>query len=91
MLEKTGWRLSPAYDINPVTPANGLHLNITEDNNQLDLELAMEVIDYFRIKPTRATEIKQKVCKAVSQWSNEAKLIGINRVERERMEQAFRH
>ena len=89
ILDNKGWRLSPAYDINPVTPAYGLHLNITEDNNQLDFELAMEVIDYFRIKPARAVEIKQEVCSSVSRWSKQAKAIGISRAEQERMEPAF--
>ena len=42
-----GWLLSPAYDINPVTTANGLHLNVTDSDNVLDYELAMEVIDFF--------------------------------------------
>ncbi len=91
ILEQTGWRLSPAYDINPVTPAYGLHLNINEDNNQLHFELAMEIIDYFRIKSIQAAAIKKEVCQAVSQWSDEAKLVGISRAEQGRMEQAFRY
>lgn len=32
ILDKKGWKLSPAYDLNPVTPANGLHLNIMESD-----------------------------------------------------------
>ena len=36
-----------AYDINPVTPAHGLHLNITDSDNRLDYELAMDVIEFF--------------------------------------------
>ena len=31
-----GWLLSPAYDINPVTPANGLQLNISDNDNRLN-------------------------------------------------------
>jgi transcriptional regulator with XRE-family HTH domain len=76
--------------INPVTPAHGLHLNITESDNQLDFALAMEVADYFRVKTARATTIQQEVRQSVSRWANKAKAVGINRAEQERMAQAFR-
>lgn len=90
ILDSQGWRLSPAYDINPVTPAHGLHLNINESSNQLDFALAQEVADYFRVKPTRAKSIQQEVCRSVSHWAEKAKAIGISRSEQERMAQAFR-
>ncbi|MBU0654343.1 MAG: HipA domain-containing protein [Gammaproteobacteria bacterium] len=90
ILDKQGWRLSPAYDLNPVTPAHGLHLNINESSNQLDFALAQEVADYFRIKPARANTIQQEVRQSVSRWADKAKAIGISRAEQERMTQAFR-
>ncbi len=33
----------PANDINPIETGNGLKLNITENDNALDLKLAFEV------------------------------------------------
>lgn len=36
------WKLSPVYDINPNPHARGLLLNINEDSNALDLELALK-------------------------------------------------
>lgn len=33
ILEETGWRLSPVYDINPSADGNGLKLNISEHDN----------------------------------------------------------
>lgn len=62
-----GWILSPAYDLNPVTPANGLHLNITDTDNRLDFNLAMEVTDFFQLKKSAAETIKQEVLSSVSQ------------------------
>ncbi|EDN66191.1 conserved hypothetical protein [Beggiatoa sp. PS] len=91
ILTEAGWRLSPAYDLNPVTTADGLHLNITENDNSLDFELAMEVIDYFRIKPSLAQKIQAEVKSSVSKWSKKAKAIGISKTERERMASAFRY
>ncbi len=89
ILDEKGWRLSPAYDLNPVTPANGLHLNITEFDNRLSFDLAMEVIVYFRIGENRAKEILSEVQQSVSQWRQKTDAIGLNRAEQGRMEQAF--
>lgn len=76
ILDKQGWRLSLAYDINPVTPAHGLHLNINESENQLDFVLALEVAEYFRISPTQAKNIQQEVRQSVSRWIDTAKASG---------------
>ncbi|MGD2034465.1 MAG: HipA domain-containing protein, partial [Bacteroidales bacterium] len=42
ILTPQGWILSPAYDINPTEHATGLKLNISEADNSLSLDLAME-------------------------------------------------
>jgi len=84
-----GWRLSPAYDINPVTPADGLHLFITDDDNRLDYTLAMDVIDFFRLKPSQAKNIQDEVLAAVGNWRNEAATVKLSRHEQNRMAGAF--
>lgn len=84
-----GWILAPAYDVNPVTPANGLHLNITDADNSLDYDLAMDVIDFFQLRKEEAETIKDEVLSAVSNWKTVAKNIGINRSEQQLMASAF--
>jgi len=84
-----GWILSPAYDVNPVTPANGLHLNITDDDNSLDYDLTMDVIDFFQLGKNEAETIKDEVITAVSNWEAVAKEIGISRSEQQLMAAAF--
>lgn len=84
-----GWILSPAYDVNPTTPANGLHLNITDDDNRLDYELAMSVIDFFQLKKGTAEKIKTDVLTSVSQWQAIATTIGISRGEQQLLAAAF--
>ena len=86
---KRGWILSPAYDINPVTPAGGLHLNITEDDNSLNYELAMDVIDYFQLNKQDALQIKNKVLQSVAGWEEVATKIGLGRAEQQLMAPAF--
>ena len=86
---KGGWLLSPAYDINPVTPAHGLHLNISDNDNSLNYDLVLEVIDFFQLSEARAVEIKNKVLASVSNWEIVATNIGLNRAEQQTMRPAF--
>jgi serine/threonine-protein kinase HipA len=89
IFNNVGWRLSPAYDLNPVTPSNGLHLNITDDDNSLNYDLAMQIIDFFQLKESEAERIKNEVLESVSQWELVANGIGISRSEQELMSSAF--
>lgn len=84
-----GWRLSPAYDINPEPNATGLHLNIDELDNRLDFDLAFEVIDYFQLSLTEAKTIHKEVTEAVQQWRIVASALKIGRAEQQLMAPAF--
>jgi serine/threonine-protein kinase HipA len=85
-----GWRLSEAYDMNPVPRADGLKLNITEADNALDLELAREVAEYFRINLEQADEIIADFREIVSQWRTIAERLALPFREQEQMADAFR-
>ncbi len=89
ILTSTGWRLSPAYDINPVEFGTGLKLNISENDNALDIDLALEVIPYFRIKKEKAEVIIKEVKTAVSHWKEVAKITGLSNKEIELKASAF--
>jgi serine/threonine-protein kinase HipA len=84
-----GWRLSAAYDMNPVPHADGLKLNITDADNALNLELALEVAEYFRVSRTDAREIIAQFQEAVSQWPVLAGALGLSRREQDNMASAF--
>jgi serine/threonine-protein kinase HipA len=89
ILRPGGWVLSPAFDINPVETGRGLKLNISEDDNALDLNLALEVCIYFRLKEDRAIEIIEEVKAAVKDWQSVATKYGISRAEQELKSMAF--
>lgn len=89
LLAKNGWKLSPAYDLNPIVGKHGLHLNITDIDNALDYQLAFDVKDFFRLSPTQATQIYDEVLNAVKQWKAVAKRLGISRAEQSMKESAF--
>ncbi len=86
---RSSWLLSPAYDINPVSPANGLHLNISDNDNSLSYDLALEVIDFFRLSKTQAIKIKGEVLASVAKWPSIASAIGISRSEQQMLSPAF--
>jgi serine/threonine-protein kinase HipA len=89
ILTSQGWVLSPAYDINPVETGNGLKLNITENDNALDLKLALEVYIYFRLSQKRAEEIIEEVKSSVKKWRKIASKYGISNAEQELKSRAF--
>lgn len=90
LIPGSGWRLSAAYDMNPVPIADGLKLNITEADNALDLELAREVAAYFRLSLVEADEIIDEFQGIVRQWRTLARSLGLPAREQERMAEAFR-
>lgn len=89
ILTDSGWRLSPAYDINPVETGTGLSLNISEGDNALNLDLAREVAPYFRLKDKTADQIIEQILKVVGSWREVAAKHSISRDEVEFMAAAF--
>jgi len=90
VLTREGWRLSPAYDINPSVDKEGLALNIDVDNNALDIGLAKSVGVYFRLGEKEMDRIIDQVKSVVSGWQELATEIGIPRSEQTLMAAAFR-
>jgi serine/threonine-protein kinase HipA len=89
-----GWRLSPAYDLNPVPTdikPRILATAINEDDNTASLALALDVAGYFDLEDDKAREIAAQVGKAVSKWRDEAARHGLTKNEIERMASAFEH
>lgn len=89
LLTNRGWLLSPAYDINPNEQGVGLSLNIDENSNALDLELAKSVAEYFRVNLKAAENFIRSTKKIVNTWRNKADRLGISKAEQELMKSAF--
>ena len=86
-----GWKLSPCYDMNPDPLADGLKLNISEDDNSQSLELVLSVAPLFRITSQKAKSIQERVADSIKDWKLQAEKIGLSRHEINQMEPAFRH
>ncbi len=89
-----GWRLSPAYDLNPV-PADikprVLTTAIDLDDATASLTLAMDVAGYFELLADEAAQIAGAVAKAVAPWRKVAAKLGLKAAEIDRMGSAFEH
>jgi serine/threonine-protein kinase HipA len=89
-----GWRLSPAYDLNPV-PADikprTLTTAINEDDTTASLSLALDVAGYFALDERKARRMAAQVARVTSRWHDEAARHGISKRETERMASAFEH
>lgn len=86
---RKGWRLSPAYDLNPVAGATELKLNVNEVENIIDLDLALSVADFFRVKVGAARGIIDNQKKIIKKWRRVVISLGISRSEQEIMAPAF--
>jgi len=89
-----GWRLSPAYDLNPMPveiKARILSTAISEEDNSASLQLAMDNAGYFDLDAGKARAIAQEVGKAVSTWRDEAARHDLTKREIDRMASAFEH
>jgi len=91
---RNGWRLSPAYDLNPmptdVKPRiHALALNETDQDASLDTALA--IAPYFRLSPPEALTIAKEVGAAVATWRETAAQHGLTARQLDRMASAFEH
>lgn len=89
-----GWRLAPAYDLNPVPvdiKPRVLSTAIDLDNHAASLNLALSVADYFELGTDEARRIAVEVGTAVSLWRKEATALGLAKPDIDRMASAFEH
>lgn len=89
-----GWRLSPAYDLNPVpvdVRPRTLTTLIDSDDGTASLELAFSVAEYFGLEQGAALQVAREVGQAVSTWRQVAAQESIPKAEITRMASAFDH
>ena len=90
VLTNQGWRLSPAYDMNPNEMGNGLTLNISENSNELNISVVMSTASYYQVKVDTANKILEEMLQEITNWRAIAKKFGISNSEIELTKRAFR-
>lgn len=84
--EGNGWRLSPAFGVNPNPDKQHHVLAIDDADTSPDTALLMTTADYYRLDIRRATEISGQVRNAVKGWEKHARKLGIKSPEIELMD-----
>lgn len=83
--EGNGWRLSPAFDINP-NPAKDVHVLAIDDVEPTpDTGLWRETAAFYRVDKKTLARIETEVREAVAQWRDVARACGASRGDITRM------
>lgn len=91
---RTGWALSPAYDLNPVPldlKARVLSTNIDLDESTCSIDLLESAAGYYGLSLADARTIIKQVAEATEGWRERARIAGAPASEIQRMESAFEH
>jgi serine/threonine-protein kinase HipA len=87
--EPTGWRLSPAYDVNP-NPNKQVHaLTLDGVSGTPSIAVLLSTAALYRLDAAQAKDIVGSITETVSTWKVEAKRTGLSRTELKRMESVF--
>ena len=90
LLREDGWRLSPAYDVNPSIYGTSLSLSVAQHDATIDFNLALETAQHYDVTNVEAREYIRKTIEIVkNNWSKLAVKYQISRSEMERVEPAF--
>ncbi len=84
----SGWRLSPAFDVNPNLAKAEHSLSLDGKSAVPSLKLVKETADFYRCDD-RAQQIIDEVHMSVREWRQEAQRIGLPSIEIKRMESVF--
>ena len=89
-----GWRLSPAYDLNPVPVdirPRVLSTAIDTDDPTASLGLALATAEHYALGLNDARAVAKEVANAVAEWRAVARRSGAARQDIDRMASAFEH
>ena len=87
---ENGWELSPLYDVNPIPYGDELSLNVDEEDNSINIDLAIEASVRFGISETDATTYAKNILSVVKEnWEKRATALGLSRRLIEEMRPAF--
>ncbi len=86
----TGWRLSPAFDMNPNRDKRQHALTWNGHTAEPDLDVLKETAPYYRInKPQDAQAIIDDIMTVVANWRSKAKALQLPSTEVQMMETVF--
>lgn len=76
-----GWRLAPAFDMNPSFRKEEHALSLDLYNRQPDMDIVLSTAEYYRLDQGRAKEIVSNVSNVVGRWKGRARRLGLSAQE----------
>lgn len=90
ILTTNGWLLSPLYDVNPIPYGDELSLNVDEEDNRIDIDLAIQTAVRFGIHESDAEKYAKEILEVIKKnWNRLASEYGLSRRQIEEMKPAF--
>lgn len=89
VLSTTGWRLAPAFDVNPNIDKAEHVLNIDDQDNRPDLHTVLSTAAFYGLSVPQARQIVNEVLSAVDTWRDAAIQARISRADIELTAAAF--
>jgi len=89
VLGQTGWRLAPAFDVNPNIDKAEHVLSIDDADNRPSLATVLTTARFYGLSEEHGKQIIEEVAAAVDGWKNAAKQVGISRGDVALMAAAF--
>ncbi|TMD04422.1 MAG: type II toxin-antitoxin system HipA family toxin [Chloroflexi bacterium] len=86
---KRGWRLAPAFDVNPSPDKLEHSLALNDTLRAPDLAVVGETAPYYRLSGAQASQVADEVRVAVGRWASIAREAGIPGDELEGLAPAF--
>ena len=79
VLGATGWRLAPAFDVNPNSDKAEHVLNIDDVDNRPSLQTVLSTAAFYGLTEERGRQIVEEVASAIDGWESLARQLGIAR------------
>jgi serine/threonine-protein kinase HipA len=73
LLGKTGWRLAPAFDVNPNIDKAEHVLNLDDGDNRPSLETVLNTAEFYGLTHDFARKILEEVASAIDLWQSIAR------------------
>jgi serine/threonine-protein kinase HipA len=89
LLTPTGWRLAPAFDLNPNLDKAEHVLNLDETDNRPSLATVIETAEWYVSSKDRGAQIVGEVVDETRHWRDAAARAGISRADMELTAAAF--
>ena len=84
--EPSGWRLSPAFDINPNPHKTDHALTLDGENASPSLQAVMATAELYRLTGKDARAVRKDVETAIAGWREEARKLSLPSFEIQQME-----